>query len=169
MAWKTKERLELKVWTASPFGVLKINIDPAVKSDFVAIACICYDYQGIALWARSEIYLKMSSLLAKVLAVGEAWSRGLQEVMFDNDSLTAVLDINDPNALVEGESVYSIEANRDMALQRPLWRFLKVSRQANNHADCLAKWAADCSFFGCIPLDFLPSVLLRQNWCFDPP
>lgn len=91
------------------------------------------------------------------------------QVMFESDSLSAISGINDSLVNVEGDARFSIEAIREMAFHRPLWNFFKISRQANQNADYLAKWAAVNLVFGCIPLDFLPICILRQNWVFNPP
>lgn len=60
-----------------------------------------------------------------------------------------------------------IEAIKEMALCHPWWSFLKISRQANAHADSLANWATERKFFSCVPLDYLPAFLLRQTLVFD--
>lgn len=159
------------MWIAPPVRFLKINVYAAVRESFVALACICHDDLGSTFWARSEIFPKMSPFKVETLALrmsaGEVFSRGLQKVIFESDSLTAISGVNDPSTLFDEEANSWFEAVRDMASEYPLWSFVKVSRQA--FADSLAKWAADRKFVGCIPLAFLPVCLLKQSAAFDPP
>lgn len=66
----------------------------------MAIACICHSNQGSTLWARPEIFRRMSpfkvELLAIQMAVGEAQAQGLEQVIFECDSLPSVDGIRDP-------------------------------------------------------------------------
>lgn len=48
VAWRAKNYQEQRIWIAPTDGVFKINIDAAVKSSFVTLACLCYDHHGVA-------------------------------------------------------------------------------------------------------------------------
>lgn len=94
----------------------------------------------------------LAELKAISMAAGEASSRVLARVDFESDSLISISGIYDPSQAVFGPPGFVIEAIYDMVLSNPSWSFSMVSRQANVHADILAKWAAaDRLLFGCIP------------------
>lgn len=114
----------MKLWIAPPDGFLKINIDAVIRDSFVALACICHDQQGSTVWARSEIFPRMSPLKAEMLAnrmaAGAASSKGLRKVLFESDCLSAVAGVNDPSLVVDEKVGCWIEAICEMASSCPL-------------------------------------------------
>lgn len=49
-AWAKKAGLALNIWQAPCRGFVKINSDAAIRNSFVALACICRDFQRQILW-----------------------------------------------------------------------------------------------------------------------
>lgn len=107
-----------------------------------------------------------AELLALLMAVSEAQARGLEQVIFESNSLLVVARVGDPTLLFNDNIGCTFEAIQEMASSSPLWSFHKVSRQVNASANTLAKWAANRKCVGCIPLDCLPTFLVKIDFVF---
>lgn len=99
----------MSIWKPPASGFLKINLNAAVRPDFVALGCICHDSHDSPLWVRSEILPYMSPLLAEVLAirmaVGEVATRQSECVLFESDSLVVVSALLDSSVSLPGPPV----------------------------------------------------------------
>jgi len=150
-------------------GCIKGNFDVAVHGDFVVAATIISDENGNIILAVTQKLTHSYALLGEastaLLTSQLAASSGCGNLFLEGDALLVILAINNPSLFSYWSFANCISDFSLVLSSFHSWNALKVSRNANFQAHCLAKWAAFNHVFGNIPIGFpiFSSIMIKSG------
>ena len=98
-AWKSSSGLKVEAWAPPHKGSIKINLDTAIRDQFIAQAVVCRDHKG-TIKAISHISYpcnpNFGEALATLLAASLVVSLKLKKFIIEEDSLIAITALQHP-------------------------------------------------------------------------
>ncbi|GLT71069.1 hypothetical protein SLA2020_431110 [Shorea laevis] len=171
-AWSDKDLLVS--WVPPSLGILKVNFDVAVRSNFMVAAAVITDHDGCLLSAVARkiplLDINAGEAKAALLAIETtADLYPLSKIILEGDSLVTIMALNNPDFCTDWSSRGIISDVLSSLSSFSSWSATKVSRSVNLRAHLVAKWAASHNCYGSIPtsLPFLSAVRIKSG--HDPP
>jgi hypothetical protein len=154
-AWSNKISPVRQIWTKPAPLCFKINYDTAIRADFSAQAAVCRDSTGAIIQVLTRISPLCIPLYgeatAALLAATLCSSMGLSHVIFEGDSLTVNLAINNPTITQDWRISSIISEFLSTISSTTRWSSSNINRSANFCAHYVADWAATRFTSSCIP------------------
>jgi hypothetical protein len=154
-AWSTHSPSLKEVWKKPDPDCFKINYDTAIRSTFSAQSAVCRDSNGFIVKSITQIRPPCVALYgeasAALLAAQLCSYLGLSHVIFEGDSLTVNLAINNPLITQDWRISSAISDFISTIPSSTCWFASSVNRSANFCAHHVAYWAATRFASNCIP------------------
>ncbi|KAB1221827.1 hypothetical protein CJ030_MR2G025911 [Morella rubra] len=151
-AWSASEAVIQAKCTPPPPGFFKVNFDAALRGSTAFLGAVCRPPDGSLSFAWTESFLASNSLMAEFraafLACHLASHFGLDQVIFEGNSLTCCRAICELDFLVEGPLMGIIGSIRSLLSEHSGWSFAWAPRKQNQMSHLLAAWASRLFRFG---------------------
>lgn len=147
-------------WMQPQTGWIKCNSDCRFIEDSSSSAFLVRNCNGSVLLAHAKEYFCANALVAELYSIRDGClffsTAQLDRIIFESDSLNAIMFINEPFSQVHWIAKQLVEEIRRFWALWSKWRFKYCSRFANAAAHSLAHWSFAVKKFGYVHVNFIP-------------